>query len=83
MPLTQQILDAAQKFARTEAAKLGLSRQREARVRDAIAAGLVSGCSLAAHYLVANDGNAAVTPQILERAAEEVGKSLGLIKGKL
>lgn len=46
MPLTQQIYDAAQKFA-------------------------------------ANDGNPAVTPQILERAAEEVGKSLGLSKGKL
>jgi len=79
-PLEDQIIDAVRQFAHQQIqaiphyARTQNKNGRRDDLIDCIQAGVLSGISLAAHYLAATDGG--VTPQQMEQAVERAAKRL-------
>lgn len=48
-----------------------------------LGAAMLSGMSLTARFLAANEGSESITPQRLERAVQEVAAGGGLVIGKI
>lgn len=80
-PLPDQMIYCSRKLATELAAEF--PAHLRLRIENTIMAATLSGLSLAAHYLVANDGHPGVSPQILEQAADEVAKRLGFKTAQL
>jgi hypothetical protein len=87
MKISDQVLNAAKLFARQELYVM----VREGRIRSeqlegaskSLVAAFISGASLTAHFIVANDGNPMTTPQNVEHGVEEAAVEFGLRKSTL
>lgn len=78
---TDQIVYASRRFGREVAKRFPAHQQ--AQVETLAMSAMISGISLAADYLMANDGHTLATPQNLAASAEEAAQRLGFSKGKI
>jgi hypothetical protein len=83
MNLPNSLVHAAQQFAREQSAELDIREDERLRVKIALEAAFISGCSVTAHFLVSNDGHAVYTPQQVERDVEAAAGQLGLDPSQL
>lgn len=77
----EQIVYAAARFGKTVAAEF--PKQQRERIELLAISALISGASLASHFIVANEGHPDVTAQAVERAAEAAAVRFGLRKETL
>lgn len=86
-PIRQQIQQALDAYAKTSMAEsVGthpLSPEMSAAIELTVKQSMLSGMSLVAHFLAANDGHPNITPHAIEAACIEIGRDLGLVVEKL
>jgi hypothetical protein len=83
MNLPNSIVKAAQQFAREQADELDILAEEKLRVKIAMEAAFISGCSLTAHFLVRQDGHSHYTPQQVEQDVASAAAQLGLAPEQL
>ena len=87
IPIKQQILQTLDAYAK-ECMNEGvgehpLSPVMSQAIELTVKQSMLSGMSLVAHFLAANDGHPNITPHAIEAACIEIGRDLGLVVEKL
>ena len=80
-PIAEQIEDALNTYVAGSHSPGALNYDPSASVMTDlhIKTAMLSGMSLAAHFLAINDGHPQITPQAIRKACMEVGKRMNLL----
>lgn len=84
IPLPVQVKTAVEQYAATCMAAAGekdikVSKTMQEAMALTVKQAMLSGMSLTAHFLAANEGHPQITPQAFEKAVLEVGKEYELV----